>query len=255
MTFPRKLAVTFGLYFALNCLALLTPAYGATSGTTTRTAKTAAPTDTNLQSTANKEGNSDAFARANHEHKVSGTLPLANGGTGANALPCDPSTQYIGVSGTALACKDLPVPGGTGATGSAAPGTASYLGAQDSSGNAVGMKTCDLSRPISVTFSGADAAEVIPLPGGSEPSGKIYVCGFFVIANNPVGVQFQAGTGTKCGSSPSVSTGVTALPAGGGFSMGLSPFAVPFTAAANTALCLTGDAAAQLGGWIVYTRQ
>ena len=66
---------TLGVALGIVVLGLL---MGAATGITTQQTKTAAPTDVTLSSASNTEGTSLSHARADHVHKVSGTLADAN---------------------------------------------------------------------------------------------------------------------------------------------------------------------------------
>jgi hypothetical protein len=231
---------------------------GATTGVTTQTAKTAAPVDVKLDGTAaNQEAlgfagsptSKDAFSRANHQHKVSGVLPMANGGTNASSLNCTANQRLTG-NGTAVVCETLPGAAGAGTT---APATAQWAGGTNSAIPAavVGFKVCDQSKAIAATLVASTFTADLGIQSATK---TVHVCGFFLLSESAVNLQFVEGAASGC-ATPTAVTGATPVPAYGGFSMGLSGFAVPFTNTASNYLCVKASGAAVVSGWISYSYQ
>lgn len=226
----------------------------ATTGTTTDTAKTAPPLSVSLTAgsqlmEAGLTGDKKAFARANHVHNVTGVLPISNGGTGVSTLTCS-AGQVLTSDGSTQSCYTLPVAGGTGSTGATIPTTATYLGGRTTTGTMAGVKICDLSAAINAAAGGgAVTTKVIDGTSGQ----KIYICGVYVVASATTSLKFVEATNSGCSTGVADVTGWAALPAAGGFAVGLTPFAVPFMSTAGNYLCVSVNSAAQVGGWISYT--
>lgn len=161
------------------------------------------------------------------------------------------------VAGTALAGKfgiDQTTPGTTngvrpdtsGATASAVPTRADYMGAV-SSGNLTGIVQADASAAISV--STATTTQLVAL----SSSKKIYVTSLDVIAGGTGNITFVYGTGSSCGTGTTSLTGAYNLTAQAGLAKGngLGPVLV---VPASNALCVTTSAAVQMSGSVAYTQ-
>lgn len=174
-------------------------------------------------------------------------LPVASGGTGVASLPACTTFQLLTSSTTALSCTLQP---GAGAISSGIPGTALYVGARASDGTLQGMRLCDFSGAIAAT---ALTGSLKIITGVTAK--KIFICGGYVVSSAAVSVKFVEGTGTNCATGQADVTGAAPIAANGGWTMGLSGFAMPFTATATNDLCVFTSGAATLGGWISYSQQ
>lgn len=108
-----------------------------------------------------------------------------------------------GVTGTGsiritIASDNSPVAGmGVGATASAVPANANYVGAQNASGNLSGDIVCENSKIYDASTSGN--TELVALSGTKH----VYVCGYELLAAGTVNLSLVAGTGTACASAAS----------------------------------------------------
>lgn len=163
-----------------------------------------------------------------------------------------PSAQVLSVqgvsSGTTLPTTDA----ATGATGSAAPASAQYMGGNGSGatgGLLVGVKTCDQHA-----FIDSSTALLTVVAGVSGR--KTYVCGY-ILANDgtATNLSLTSGTGTNCGS-----TSVAITPAYNVLANQSVGFAGAFwtglvTLAAADNLCVNASAANGHSAEIWYTIQ
>ncbi|HEY6329417.1 MAG TPA: hypothetical protein VI756_08765 [Blastocatellia bacterium] len=133
-----------------------------------------------------------------------------------------------------------------GATGSAVPSKAAYVGAV-SSGNVTGVIQGDTT--VSVAVSTATTTQLVALSSGK----KIYVTSFSIIAAGTGNIQFEYGTGTNCGTGPAALTGNYNLTAQVGLAQGsgLGPILV---VPAGNALCVITSAAVGMAGHVTFTQ-
>lgn len=240
-----KLMQSIGAVLFAVCL------MGATTGTDANQIKTAKPAALDLtknQPADAREGVGVALPRADHRHAVTGVLKQPNGGTGAGVLTCTP-LERVTSNGTAYSCAAIP---GAGTVGQAAPSTVLYAGGQDTGGVMAGLKVCD--RSAAITRSSGTAAGTLTTVIAGAASKKIHICGLFVLSDSQVDLKFTE-SADACATSAADVTGLLPLPPSGGFSLGLSSYAQPFTAQGGDSLCLSVSAQTALGGWISYTQQ
>ena len=135
---------------------------------------------------------------------------------------------------------------GTANTGSSAPASAIYMGA-NSAGNLTGVIQADTSAKIDV--STATTTQLVAL----SSSKKIYVTAWDVIAAGTGNIKLVYGTGSNCGTGTTDLTGNYNLTAQAGISKGsgLGPVIV---VPASQALCATTSAAVQMSGSVAYTQ-
>jgi hypothetical protein len=82
---------------------------------------------------------------------------------------------------------------------------------------------------------------------------KVVVCGILLVSNASVDLLFEEGDTASTCTTPGLDiTGAVPVPAGGGYSIGITPFGVPFGATAGRAVCLTYSGSATIGGWVSY---
>lgn len=110
----------------------------------------------------------------------------------------------------------------------------------------------DWSRLTSAAINTAAAGnvEVVALNG----SDLIYVCGYSIVVDAAVDVQFIYGTGTACATGETDITGIWGLAANGGITQA-NGGAIQFGAVpAGNALCIENSAAVQVSGHVAYVR-
>lgn len=110
------------------------------------------------------------------------------------------------------------------------------------------VHACDAFAAVSGTATNGTLKIVTGVSGK-----KVYVCGFSVTATSAVGLNWISGTGTNCGTSATVVTGVQQVAAKSQINMGTGAFALPFTAVNTDDLCIQTSGASDIGGWISYT--
>jgi hypothetical protein len=132
------------------------------------------------------------------------------------------------------------------ATGSAAPSTAIYTGA-NSSGNLTGVVACDTS--VQLTVSTATTTQAIALVAGKT----IYVCGFVMNGAGATTTKLVYGTGTNCATGQTALTPSFTLASGTNVTFGGAFGYVTKTASAN-ALCVTNSAAIAASVLLTYTQ-
>jgi hypothetical protein len=119
--------------------------------------------------------------------KFNGVTPLMGNGTSGT-----------GAQRVAIASDNSPVAGlAIGATGSAVPANAIYIGGRDASGNLKGDITCELSKIYDTNTSGN--TELVAISGSKH----IYVCYYEMLAAGTVNGSLVTGTGSSCGSAAS----------------------------------------------------
>jgi hypothetical protein len=177
---------TLGVALGVLVVAVLT---GATTGISTQQVRTAAPGVVNVSGVTAAEGSSLAVCRADHTHSLSGTLPQANGGTGAGALTCS-AGQHLTSNGAAYSCSSdswNPVPP-TATTLGAVMGTGTVMicpSPQVARGfNVLGQLQC--SQPSDVTGGAATAASANAV-AGAVVSLTSNVTGTLPVANGGTG--------------------------------------------------------------------
>lgn len=174
--------------------------------------------------------------------ELAGTAVSAGNGTS------DSGTIRVAIASNNTGVANM----GHGATSSAVPAGATMSGFRSDGGHAAGtasLKTpeiCQDSAVISAASSGNN--EIVALTA----SETVYVCGFLLISDGTVGVQFITGTGTACATGETDKTGVMSLVANSGFSS-FSPF--PITkGAAGDAFCIELSGNVQVSGILNYTK-
>jgi len=173
---------------------------------------------------------------------INGVTPLMGAGNTGTGSP----RVTIATDQAAIAAA------GQGATGSAVPSGAVYMGAK-STGNLTGLIQCDSS--VLINTASAATAELVSLTS----SQVIYICGWEIhtssaSANN---VNLAYGTGTNCGTGTTVLSSIVRFPAGVTGLQGkvsVTPFFKGMKTAASNALCVTTSAAVQVDGVVYYTK-
>jgi hypothetical protein len=193
-------------------------------------------------------------ATASTPWTVNGTVAATQSGTWT--VQQGGSPWAVTVSGTATVSGTVGVTQSTspwvtqdnsnGATASAAPARATYVGA-NSDGNLTGLIQASASAAINV--STATTTQLVAL----SASKKIYVTSFDVIAGGTGNITFVYGTGTNCGTGTTALTGAYPLTAQAGIAKGngLGPV---LTVPISNALCVTTSAAVQMSGSVAYTQ-
>lgn len=157
-----------------------------------------------------------------------------------------------GVTGTGsmrvtVASDNSAIPAwGHGATGSAVPAGATYMGA-NSAGNLTGIIQASANAAVSV--STATTTQIIPASGST----KIYVTHWHLVTTLANNVTWEsADTGGAC-ANPVTLTGAEPFAANGGVSAGsgLGPVLVT---PAGKALCMVTSASTQISGTVAYTQ-
>lgn len=174
---------------------------------------------------------------------VAGTTVLTGNGTaGSGAQRVTIASDNSAVSGF-----------GVGATGSAPPANASYLGANSSGatgGQLAGLKSCDSSAKYDASTSGS--TQIIAGVSGR----KVYFCGIlFATGGTATNVKLVEGTGTNCATSPADVTPAYQLAANDarGF---MSPFWTGLVTATNANnVCINASAANAVQAQVFYTIQ
>lgn len=114
-----------------------------------------------------------------------------------------------------------------------------------------GNPCMDHDRITSAAINTASSGnvEVVALSGST----LVYVCGFSLIADAAVDVQFIYGTGTACATGETDLTGIWGLGANGGIAVP-NAGAVQFKAPAGNALCIENSGAVQVSGHVTYVQ-
>jgi len=195
---------------------------------------TSAPTDTTAQTNM-------PWCRTN------GAIAIDTASLNGTAIDTNSGNKSAGTQRVLVATDALAVPlWGHGATGSAAPANATYVGA-NSAGNLTGLIQADSSAAINV--STATTTQIVAL----SSSKKIYVTSLDVISGGTGNITFVYGTGANCGTGTTSLTGAYNLTAQVGIAKGsgLGPVLV---VPASNALCVTTSAAVQMSGSVAYTQ-
>ena len=132
------------------------------------------------------------------------------------------------------------------ATGSAAPASAAYIGA-NSSGILTGVVGCDSSALL--TVSTATTTQIVALAAAKS----IYVCGFVINGAGATTAKLVYGTGTNCATGQVSLTPAFTLATGSNIVFGGGLGYVMKTIAAN-ALCVTNSAAVAANVLVSYTQ-
>ncbi len=144
--------------------------------------------------------------------------------------------------------------GGTGTIGSDFPASATASGIAAGAGSVTGtpglkqLIGCDSSVAISTASSGN--TELVALTSGMA----VYVCGYMVVGDGDVDVQFIYGTGTACATGETDLTGAMPIASSGGGMAESSSFWRGMKSAASNALCIELSAAVQVSGILYYTK-
>lgn len=134
----------------------------------------------------------------------------------------------------------------TGATGSAVPAKASFMGAQNSAGLS-GIISCDSSVVYDASTSGS--TQLVALSSGKI----VYVCGYTIVSGGTVNVELDYGTGTACVTSPTKIVPAFQLTAQTGAVDG-SPFYRGLKTAASNELCLKTSGGVAVQAIVYYTQ-
>ncbi len=141
-------------------------------------------------------------------------------------------------------------PDDSGATGSAVPARAVYIGG-NATGNLTGMIFCDNTATYNAATSGS--TQLVALTA----SQIIYICGYTITSNSATGVdvKFVYGTGTNCATGPTDMTPPytldTDLMAG---MVSNRVYGNALKTAASNALCLNASAAVTVRAEVQYTK-
>jgi hypothetical protein len=134
----------------------------------------------------------------------------------------------------------------TGATGSAVPTNAGYVGAR-TSGGLTGFIGCDSNIVYDASTNGS--TQLVALSGGTS----IYVCAYSILAAGTVNVELDYGTGSNCGTGTTKITPAYQLTAQAGM-VESSPFFNGMKAPAGNALCAKTNAAIAVQIRVSYTQ-
>lgn len=133
-------------------------------------------------------------------------------------------------------------------TGSAAPASATYMGA-NSSGSIAGLVQANASAPVNIAV--AATTQLVAAASGK----KIYVTAWDVISGGTGAITLEYGTQTAspCDTGTVALTGPYALTAQAGISKG-NGLAPVFVTPAGAQLCAVTSAAVQMSGSVSYTQ-
>lgn len=114
-----------------------------------------------------------------------------------------------------------------------------------------GNPCADHARVTSAVINTASSGnvEIVALSGST----LIYVCGYSLVVDSAVDVQFIQGTGTACATDETDLTGPWGFSANGGITQANSG-AVQFKAPAGKALCIENSGAVQVSGHVTYVQ-
>ncbi len=182
-----------------------------------------------------------------------GAVNLAQYTPAAGRLPVDGSGVTQPVSGTVTAnagtgnFNDASV----GATGSAVPSSAKYIGG-NGSGNLKGVTVCDNWKPFSLTAN----TQIIT----GAASKQTYICSINLVVGAATNVAVVEGTGTTCATGTAgIFGGATAatgwnFAANGGIAQGTGFGAIGRTSTAADNVCIFVSAANQVSGGVSWTQ-
>lgn len=143
---------------------------------------------------------------------------------------------------------------GDGATGSAVPASANYIGG-NGSGNLTGIISCDNSS--AVNMSTATTTQIVAISGSG---GRTYICAIDLVTNAANNVALISGSGSNCASNQAgLAGGVTAasgwnFTTNGGIAAGSGLGMLFKSVTTNNEICLVTSAATQLSGSISWTQ-
>lgn len=143
---------------------------------------------------------------------------------------------------------------GEGATGSAVPASANYIGG-NGSGNLTGIISCDNSS--AVNMSTATTTQIVAISGSG---GRTYICAIDLVTNAANNVALISGSGSNCASNQAgLAGGVTAasgwnFTTNGGIAAGSGLGMLFKSVTTNNEICLVTSAATQLSGSISWTQ-
>lgn len=185
------------------------------------------------------------------------TIASDNTAFSVNATLSAETTKVIGTvraTGNAGAAFD-------GATGSAVPANALYVGTINHSGNLTGDIQCDQQKIYDASTNGN--TELVAISGSTH----VYVCGYTIFSAGTVNVSLVAGTGTACASSASgtPSTGTSGASAGltpawqfttqTGIQSAWAAHGFLFDAGSANALCLKTSAGVAVQAEVYYAQR
>lgn len=171
----------------------------------------------------------------NNVKQINGVVPLmGNGTSGTGAQRNSLSSDNTGIANW-----------GHGATGSAVPVGATYLGG-NGTGNLTGLTICDNSQFLDMTT--ATTTQIVALAS----SQKVRVCSFDMESNGTTTAKFVYGTGSNCGTGTTQLGPIWDWTAQSGIARG-SGIGQLFATIASNALCVTNSAAVNLHVWVSYT--
>lgn len=185
---------------------------------------------------------------------VDQTTPGTTNGVAIVGVNAATALAGNGVTGTGsqrvtIASDNSPVAGmAVGATGSAVPANAHYMGAASgATGLLTGMISCDSTAIYDASTSGS--TELVAISG----SKSIYVCGYSIVAGGTVNVKLISGTGTACATGSSNKTPAYQLTAQTGISDG-APFFRGLKTASGGALCINASAGVAAQAIVYYAQ-
>jgi hypothetical protein len=179
-----------------------------------------------------------------NESQINGVTPLMGNGVSGTG------SQRINIASDNSAVANW----GQGATGSAVPTGAQYMGGIGS-GNLTGVISCDNSSAINM--STATTTQIIAISG---TGGRTYICSIDIVVGAADNVALISGSGTNCASNQAGLAGGTTAASGwnfaanGGLTKGSGLGMVYKTATTNNEVCLVTSATAQVSGSITWTQ-
>lgn len=170
-----------------------------------------------------------------NESQINGVTPLMNNGSSGTG------SQRFNVANDNSAIANW----GHGATGSAAPAGATYLGV-NSSGNLTGLVGCDSSAFLDMTT--ATTTQIVALTSGKS----IHVCNVAIQGGGTSTVTLKYGTATNCGTGTTAISPGWELTAQNGVAEG-SGLGQIYSTIASNALCVTSSAGVNVHVHVAYT--
>lgn len=172
-----------------------------------------------------------------------------NGAVDANTqrvtIASDSTGTMIATQGTAANLKMQT--DASGATASAVPSRANYMGG-NSSGNLTGLIVCDKTATYDASTSGS--TQLVALSGSTV----IYICGYDLnVGGTATNVKLVYGTGVNCATSPANLTPAYQMAANGGRVL-YNPVWGGLKTTAGQALCINASGANAVQGVVWYTQ-
>lgn len=171
---------------------------------------------------------------------------------GGNAVAVNTGNADAGTSRVVIATNQPALAGmGVGATGSAPPANASFIGGIGSGatgGLLTGITACDSQAFLDMTT--ATTTELVALTA----SRKVFICQMTVMANGTTTFTLKRGTGTNCGTGTTTISPAWDLTAQTGFSQGAGMGVVFDNQNAGDALCVTNGSAVNLHIFVRYAK-